>query len=72
MASRAARKWLAAPIAYFEALRYGHTFEVWVNPDRFDLSERFGGQDDQNLAEFIGKGEPQRVTFRLDSWLERQ
>ena len=35
--------------AYFEALRYGHTFEVWVNPDRFDLSERFGGQDDQNL-----------------------
>ena len=27
----------AASIAYFEALRYGHTFEVWVNPDRFDL-----------------------------------
>lgn len=62
----------ADAIAYFEALRYGHTFEVWVNPDRFDLSERFGGQDDKNLAEFIGKGEPQRVSFRLDSWLERQ
>ena len=61
-----------AAIAYFEALRYGHTFEVWVNPDRFDLSARFGGQDDQNLAEFIGKGDPQRVSFRMDSWLERQ
>ena len=60
----------AAAVSYFEALRYGHTFEVWVNPDRFDLSARFGGQDDQNLAEFIGKGEPQRVSFRLDSWLE--
>ena len=62
----------AGAIAYFEALRYGHTFEVWVNPDRFDLSARFGGQDDQNLAEFIGKGDPQRVTFRLDSWLKTE
>ena len=42
-------------IAYFGALRYGFTFEVWVNPDRFDLSARFGGHDNQNLAEFIGK-----------------
>ncbi len=60
----------AESLAYFEALRYGHTFEVWVNPDRFDLSGRFGGQADQNLAEFIGKGDPQRVSFRMDSWLE--
>ncbi len=59
----------AESLAYFEALRYGHTFEVWVNPDRFDLSGRFGGQADQNLAEFIGKGDPQRVSFRMDSWL---
>ena len=59
-------------ISYFEALRYGRTFEVWVNPDRFNLSERFGGQEDQNLAEFIGKGDPQRVSFRMDSWLERK
>ena len=62
----------AYSISYFEALRYGHTFEVWVNPDRFDLSGRFGGQEDRNLAEFIGKGDPRRVSFRLDSWLERQ
>ncbi len=62
----------AGAISYFEALRYGRTFEVWVNPDRFDLSERFGGQEDQNLAEFIGKGDPRRVSFRMDSWLERK
>lgn len=31
---------------------------------------RFGGQDNQNLVEFIGKGDPQRVTFRMDSWLD--
>ncbi len=61
----------AAPtIAYFEALRYGFTFEVWVNPDRFDLSARFRGQENQNLAEFIGKGDPRLVAFRLDSWLD--
>ena len=61
----------AAPwLSYFEALRYGHTFEVWVNPDRFNLSSRFAGQDSQNLAEFIGKGDPQQVTFRMDSWLQ--
>lgn len=60
----------ASAVRYFEALRYGFTFEVWVNPDRFDLSERFGGQDNQNLAEFIGKGDPRRVTIRMDSWLE--
>ncbi len=57
-------------LTYFEALRYGHTYEVWVNPDRFDLSARFAGQGDRNLAEFIGAGDPRRVTFRLDSWLD--
>lgn len=57
-------------LSYFEALRYGHTYEVWVNPDRFDLSTRFAGQAGRNLAEFIGDGAPRRVTFRLDSWLD--
>lgn len=55
-------------VRYFQALRYGFTYEVWVNPDRFDLSARHEGQDNQNLAEFIGAGAPRRVTFRLDSW----
>ena len=59
----------AAGLAYFGALRYGFTYEVWVNPDRFDLSARFLGQDNRNLAEHIGDGHPQRVTIRMDSWL---
>ena len=61
---------MAKSLPYFGALRYGYTFDVWVNPDRFDLSARFVGQDDQNLAEFIGDGYPQRVTIQMDSWLE--
>ena len=54
--------------SYFNALRYGYTFELWVNPDRFELSTRFEGQDNKNLVEFISGDNPQRVTFRLDSW----
>lgn len=62
---------LSAPgLAYFGAVRYGFSHEVWVNPDRFDLSARFEGQENQNLAEYIGDGRPQRVTIRLDSWLD--
>lgn len=53
-------------LEYFEALRYGYTFDLWVNPDRFDLSARF--QQGQNLAEFIGGGYPQRVALRMDNW----
>jgi len=60
----------ASGLAYFGAMRYGFTHEVWVNPDRFDLSARFEGQDMQNLAEYIGDGHPQRVTIRMDSWLD--
>ena len=56
-------------IGYFDALRYGYTFEVWVNPDRFEISSRFEGQGGQNLAEFIGDGYPNRVTIRMDSWV---
>lgn len=54
--------------SYFNALRYGYTFEVWVNPDRFELSNRFEGQDGKNLAEFLSGDEPTRVIFRLDNW----
>ena len=64
---------LSAPgLAYFGAMKYGFAYEVWVNPDRFDLSARFEGQENQNLAEFIGDGHPQRVTIRTDSWLARE
>ena len=54
--------------SYFNALRYGYTFELWVNPDRFELSTRFEGQDMKNLAEFLTDNNPQRVTVRMDSW----
>lgn len=60
----------AAGLAYFSALRYGFSYEVWVNPDRFDLSARFLGQENQNLAEYIGGGFSRRVTIRMDSWLD--
>ena len=56
-------------LSYFGALRYGCTYEVWANPDRFDVSARFAGQGNQNLAEYIGHGDARRVTLRLDSWL---
>ncbi len=55
-------------LGYFSALRYGFTFEVWANPDRFDLSQRFEGQDNMNLAEYIGDGDPRRVTVRIGVW----
>ena len=60
----------ATGLSYFSALRYGFTYEVWVNPDRFDLSARFLGQENQNLAEYIGDGHSRRVTIRMDSWLD--
>ena len=56
-------------LAYFSALRYGFTNEVWVNPDRFDLSARFLGKGYRNLAEYIGDDQSRRVIFRMDSWL---
>ena len=55
-------------IGYFDALRYGWSFELWVNPDRFPVSRRFEGQNGQNIAEFISDGNPQKVTIRMDSW----
>ena len=55
-------------IGYFDALRYGWSFELWVNPDRFPVSRRFEGLNGQNIAEFISDGNPQKVTIRMDSW----
>jgi hypothetical protein len=58
----------AAPtIPYFEAFRYGHTNEFWVNPDRFDVSKRFEGLGNVNLAEFI-TGNPRDFVFHFDNW----
>mgnify|MGYP006921601116 CR=1 FL=1 len=54
--------------SYFNALRYGYTFDLWVNPDRFELSTRFEGQDNKNLAEFLSGDDPTRVIFRLGNW----
>lgn len=58
----------AQSLPYFGALRYGFTDDVWVNPDRFDISDRFAAQNDYNLAEYIGDGDSRRVSLRLDSW----
>lgn len=55
-------------LGYFGIIRYGYSFEVW-NPDRFDLSARLIGQENQNLAKYIGNGRPQHVILRMDSWL---
>jgi len=55
-------------VGYFDAMRYGWTYELWVNPDRFPISRRFEGQDGRNIAEFISDGQPQKVTIRTDNW----
>lgn len=51
----------------FRAIRYGYTSTFWVNPDRFDLSHRFPGEGNANLAEYLS-GNPREFTFILDSW----
>ena len=55
-------------VGYFDAMRYGWSYELWVNPERFPISRRFEGQDRQNIAEFISDGYPQKVTIRMGSW----
>ena len=55
-------------VGYFDAMRYGWTYELWVNLDRFPISRRFEGQDGQNIAEFISDGQPQKMTIRTDNW----
>ncbi|MCY4071810.1 MAG: hypothetical protein OXG60_10960 [Chloroflexi bacterium] len=55
-------------VGYFDAMRYGWSYELLVNPDRFPISRRFEGQDGQNIAEFISDGYPQKVTIQMGSW----
>jgi len=49
------------------AFRYGYTNEVWVNPDRIDISARFDGLDGRNLPELISE-RPHTLIFRFDNW----
>lgn len=62
----------ASGLGFFSAIRYGFAYELWVNPDRFDLSSRFEGMLNQNLAEYISDGCSQLVTIRMDSWLNQE
>lgn len=53
------------------AFRYGFSFEVWVNPNRFDISRRVEAFDNTNFPEFIAmrSGTVSRnLTFRFDTW----
>lgn len=38
---------------YFDAFRYNYGDELWVNPDRFDVTERFPAHDGRNFPEFL-------------------
>jgi hypothetical protein len=53
------------------AFRYGYSTELWVNPDRFNMSRRVEAFENANFAEFIAKeaGVPvQSLEFHFDSW----
>jgi hypothetical protein len=53
------------------AFRYGYSSEVWVNPDRLNMSRRIEAFDNANFAEFIAEeaGVPvQTMIFHFDSW----
>jgi len=52
---------------YYEAFRYGHSEQFWVNPDRFDVSKRFPDHDNANLAELL-TGNSTEFSFRFDNW----
>jgi hypothetical protein len=52
------------------AFRYGYSTELWVNPDRLNMSRRVEAFENHNFAEFIAEeaGVPvQRVVFHFDS-----
>ncbi len=56
---------------YMHAFRYGFSTEIWVNPDRLDMSRRVEAFDDANFAEFLSQlsSIPAReFTFHFDSW----
>ena len=54
-------------LPYFAAFRYGYVNEIWINPDRFDISKRFADENDMNLAEYLTNGNPRSFTFFLDT-----
>ena len=58
--------------AYLGAFRTGHSVdEVWINPNRMNISTRNSGQENNNFPEFISRmtGIPQRqLIFRFDTW----
>ncbi|MCA9914839.1 MAG: hypothetical protein KC496_15910, partial [Anaerolineae bacterium] len=56
---------------YMQAFRYGFSTEIWVNPDRLDMSRRVEAFDNANFAEFLSQlsSIPARdFTFHFDSW----
>jgi len=56
---------------YLGALRYGYTPEVWVNPNRLNISRRVDAHDNHNFPEFIANlsGFQQRdLIFHFDTW----
>lgn len=56
---------------YMHAFRYGFSTEIWVNPDRLDMSRRVEAFGDANFAEFLSQltSIPARdFTFHFDSW----
>ena len=57
---------------YLAAFRTGHVpDEVWINPNRINISQRITGQENNNFPEFVARmtGHNQRnLIFRFDSW----
>lgn len=67
------QEWAREFRRYFGVIRYGYTDTYWVNPDRFDLSSRFGDYGNANLAEYLGQTlsrNPRDFIFRFDTWVE--
>lgn len=59
-----------SPVAqYYGAFRYGYSDTFWVNPDRFDISQRIEAHGNRNLAELL-TGNPRDFSFRFDSWTQ--
>lgn len=56
---------------YMNAFRYGFTNEIWVNPDRLNISRRVTAFDNANFPEFMSNivGVPtQDLIFRFENW----
>lgn len=52
---------------YMEVFRYGFSKEIFVNPDRFDITTRVTAFDNKNFPEFLASN-PRSLTFRFDAW----